>query len=433
MTRQGVVAISVGVIAGLIGRVFGVIELFIIGVAFVAAPIVAVAVTRVRHPRIRAVRWIHPTMLAVGDVGHVDVRIVHDGSVRSSAFELTDRVLDATTADAFGTVTIPVEPMRARSARTARFTLGTSTRGRLEVGPLSVVTRDPLGLATRSTIVAGTEEVLVVPKPHLLAMPTLGQGALGRELIDRARRLGPGEFHALRDYADGDEPRTIHWKASARSENLKVREYEVEGLRKCTVVFDTAPGAYGSPSSFERAVVITASVVHSAVHAGLTTRMVTTARIDLRGVDLPGVGLPGVDLRGIDLRGVDLRGVDLRGVDLRGPDVGAATLRFLALVEAPAPVGGSDRRRSGSAAPGRDPSEGLGLLVLVTGDGRRSQSVLANLLDPASVAVTVAVDAPGRGPLDVGARTEREFLDTWRRFTGRTRERAVDQPVVMVS
>ena len=32
-----------------------------------------------------------------------------------------------------------------------------------------------------------------------------------------AQRIGPGEFHSLREYVTGDEPRSIHWRASARS------------------------------------------------------------------------------------------------------------------------------------------------------------------------------------------------------------------------
>ncbi len=47
-------------------------------------------------------------------------------------------------------------------------------------------------------------------------MPELGDGILGRHLLAQSVRLGPGEFHSLREYVPGDEPRTIHWRASAR-------------------------------------------------------------------------------------------------------------------------------------------------------------------------------------------------------------------------
>ena len=69
-------------------------------------------------------------------------------------------------------------------------------------------------------------------------MPELGDGILGRHLLAQSMRLGPGEFHSLREYVPGDEPRTIHWRASARSDELKVRQHSAEGLRRCTVVLD---------------------------------------------------------------------------------------------------------------------------------------------------------------------------------------------------
>ena len=86
------------------------------------------------------------------------------------------------------------------------------------------------------------------PRAHLLDMPLLGQGVLGRHLLALAQRLGPGDFHSLRDYVDGDEPRTIHWRASARSEELKVRQHSVEGLRRCVVLLDQHVPAPATPA-----------------------------------------------------------------------------------------------------------------------------------------------------------------------------------------
>ena len=115
-------------------------------------------------------------------------------------------------------------------------------------------------------------------------MPELGDGILGRHLLAQSVRLGPGEFHSLREYVPGDEPRTIHWRASARSDELKVRQHSAEGLRRCTVVLDQqVPTGDRHADAFERAVVAAASLVHSADQAGLETRFATTAGVDLRG------------------------------------------------------------------------------------------------------------------------------------------------------
>jgi len=45
------------------------------------------------------------------------------------------------------------------------------------------------------------------------------------------------------DYVMGDDLRTVHWRASARSDELKVRQHTTEGVRRCIVVLDRDAGA----------------------------------------------------------------------------------------------------------------------------------------------------------------------------------------------
>ena len=46
------------------------------------------------------------------------------------------------------------------------------------------------------------------------------------------------EIRQIRDYQPGDSYRTIHWKQSARTDTLMVREYAKEGKRSLTVTLD---------------------------------------------------------------------------------------------------------------------------------------------------------------------------------------------------
>lgn len=48
------------------------------------------------------------------------------------------------------------------------------------------------------------------------------------------------EVRQIRDYQPGDSYRTIHWKQSARTDTLMVREYAKEGKRSLTVALDMA-------------------------------------------------------------------------------------------------------------------------------------------------------------------------------------------------
>ena len=184
-------------------------------------------------------------------------------------------------------------------------------------------------------------------------MPELGDGILGRHLLAQSVRLGPGEFHSLREYVPGDEPRTIHWRASARSDDLKVRQHSAEGLRRCTVVLDqqVATGDRHD-EAFERAVVAAASLVHSSDQATLETRFATTG-----------------------------------GVDLRGPAVSVHTMHHLARVmpdqRSPQPIE-------------RDPGEGLGLVfVITTSPSSDAFLTLSAMRDPSLTLLGVFTEQPG--------------------------------------
>ena len=268
-----------------------------------------------------------------------------------------------------------VAPLGTDGEVSAGYRIPTDRRGVLRIGPLCAVRHDVLGLARSTAEVAGVDEVLVSPRAHLLAMPELGQGVLGRHLLALAQRLGPGDFHSLRDYVDGDEPRTIHWRASARSEELKVRQHSVEGLRRCLVVLDQhVPEGMAGDEGFERGVTAAASIVHSADRAGLTTRFVTSD-----------------------------------GADLRGPDVAAQTLHLLArLMPSPAPRLALDR----------DPGEGLGLVVVVAATPEHLGWV--SIADPTLTTLAVLTTTlPSRtGLLQIDATTESSFLDGWDRLAG---------------
>lgn len=376
LTRQGVVLLVAGAIAVVIGRVFGVVELFVIGAACFAASLLAVAYVRVRRPRVDATRWIHPAVLVAGDTGRVDLHLHHRGATRSAAFVMCESVRRTMGPATFAR--LPIAPMTRGQHSTTGYSLPSAVRGVIALGPLEAELRDPLGLARAATVAADTDEVVVAPRAFALDMPQLGQGALGNALLDKARRLGPGEFHGLREYADGDEPRSIHWRASARSDQLMVKEYTVEGLHRCTVVFDASPDAHGDAAAFERGVTAAASLVASAVRAGLTTRFVTAG-----------------------------------GIDLRGPEVGIHTSRVLARIEP---------NRAPMATIDRETGDGLGLVVVITGsaDGP-AWSAARSIVDPTLTTLLVATDDVRPGGLRVSARSEEEFVRSWQTLAGRGR------------
>jgi uncharacterized protein (DUF58 family) len=97
-TRQGVTLLGAGVLAIVIGRVFGVLELFLIGAALLLATIFAVIIVAARRPQVEVERWIRPSVLTAGDVGRVEVLVESVGRSTSPPFELVEPVGTSRTA-----------------------------------------------------------------------------------------------------------------------------------------------------------------------------------------------------------------------------------------------------------------------------------------------------------------------------------------------
>jgi uncharacterized protein (DUF58 family) len=373
-TRQGW-TIAVGAVAAiLIGRAFGILELYIVGAGLGLTVLSAVLVVKVRRPHLEIARWVHPSVLTVGDTGRVDLLIENRGRYASPRADLSEPVGASNTAH------MTVASLASGRQVTAGYRVPATRRGVLHVGPTTLERRDLLGLACETRLVTGMTEVTVAPQTFELPMPSLGNGVLGRHLLALSQRIGPGEFHSLRDYNNGDDLRSVHWKASARSEGLKVRQHEAQGVRRCIIVLDRDGDAYPAPTNntdadvFERAIVAAGSLVLSADRAGLTTRFVTG------------------------------------GVDLRGPDVAAHALRVLAPIQLGSPLGEIER----------DPGEGLGLIIVVTSspnaDGwRRTERITDPTLTRVGVFTT---SGAGRGRLSVDASSLTAFRAGWQALAG---------------
>ena len=100
-------------------------------------------------------------------------------------------------------------------------------RGRHQLAGVRVTTRFPFGLFLKAGQPALTGEILVFPALLPVSPDLLRQlGAAG----DRTtRRRGRGtDLYNLRGYRPGDDPRLIHWRSSAKTETLLVRELEAE-------------------------------------------------------------------------------------------------------------------------------------------------------------------------------------------------------------
>lgn len=95
-------------------------------------------------------------------------------------------------------------------------------RGPLVLPSARVYTRYPFGLFHAWAVLHMDLRVIVYPKPASTAPPVPMSGGDGRGTLE-AR--GQDDFAGLRDYRAGESPRQIAWKAFARDEQLRSKQF----------------------------------------------------------------------------------------------------------------------------------------------------------------------------------------------------------------
>jgi len=157
-----------------------------------------------------------------------------------------------TTASAGNRTAWMFAPLAATDQRTitARWTF--EKRGRHPLGSIVVDSSYPLGLVHVVRSLGSDAAVQVLPTlgqvnmeqfRRWLVRQNAGEGETRRP--SRRPAVGTGEVRGLRPYRPGDTPREIHWKTSARRNQLWVREYDrTEPLDLILIVDPYLPDPY---------------------------------------------------------------------------------------------------------------------------------------------------------------------------------------------
>ncbi|MFE4725063.1 DUF58 domain-containing protein [Microbacterium sp. NPDC056736] len=147
-----------------------------------------------------------------------------------------------------------VDRLAAGQSAEELFAIPTSRRAVVKVGPVSVVRGDPLGLFERVHRRDEPVDLFVHPRTVLFDGQSLG---FLRDLEGLpATDLSPDDvsFHALREYQPGDDLRHVHWKSTARTGRMMVRQYEETRRSHFVIGLSTSPADYRDDEEFELAI-----------------------------------------------------------------------------------------------------------------------------------------------------------------------------------
>ncbi|MFJ6549051.1 MULTISPECIES: DUF58 domain-containing protein [unclassified Microbacterium] len=167
-----------------------------------------------------------------------------------------------------GLVEAHVPLLRPGAHHREELTIAAHRRGVIDVGPMTITRGDPIGILRRELRWPDVQRIHVHPVTVRLPSTSAGlirdlEGTPSTTLVDADL-----SFHAVREYVVGDSPRHIHWKSTAKTGTLMVRQYEESRHARIAVILDLDPESYASDDEFENTVSAAASLALQGVRDG---------------------------------------------------------------------------------------------------------------------------------------------------------------------
>jgi uncharacterized protein (DUF58 family) len=259
----GLLALAVGV--ELFGRLLGSRGLSVVAAGLIGTVIAAALLT----PRVSGVTVAlrAPTRIAVGAESAVQLVVAAPPSRRwrSGPFLLT--VASPAYGDA--TVMTPTVPAGGRAA--VSYPVRPTRRGHWTGTNVTIETVSPLGGFVRRKNLIRRNEMWVYPPPAPpLPLPMSGSTLARAGSRTRVSPTG-SEIAGLRQWQPGDPAARVHWRASARRNQLVVMERD-DNQQQALLV---ALGRVETVDSFELAVARTAATALAALRSGHRVHLLT--------------------------------------------------------------------------------------------------------------------------------------------------------------
>jgi hypothetical protein len=145
------------------------------------------------------------------------------------------------------------------------FSIPTRHRGVIPVGPVRTVQADPVGLIRRTRVFSEPMELFVHPRMVPVEVAAIGFLKDVEGITTANLSSSDVSFHALRDYVPGDDRRSVHWRATAHTGRLMVRQFEETMRAHLLLVLSNLRSDYATEDDFETAVSVAASLAVAAL------------------------------------------------------------------------------------------------------------------------------------------------------------------------
>lgn len=170
--------------------------------------------------------------------------------------------------------------LRLGSVNKLKYRCFCPQRGRYDLGPLTAYFFDPFGLFYFKEIYPVYSELYVYPRTFKIRnFPSLNKGTTPWLGLETSRISGDDdEFYGVREYRRGDQLKKIHWMASARKNQLIVKEYQRQSFFRATIMFNLSKEdnlGEGKESVAEYTIKIVASIAKYLINLGVSVEVIS--------------------------------------------------------------------------------------------------------------------------------------------------------------
>lgn len=241
-TRRAWGLCIVGVLFIVAAVLFGRDQFIAIGAFLIALPLGTLVLRSLFRPRIEIDRQIFPHTIAVGDRMRVTAEVRNRSIVALEPATYVDLTPGAAVASIGGVLPAIGSRLRRNEDKRRRriaYSLTTMRRGVHDVGPLFLENSDGLGLTRRVIRVGDPQRVEVWPRVHEISRLDVPATRMGGEVEAGRAAAGDSDDVLTREYRRGDAMRRVHWRATARVGELRVRQEEHHAEVSSIVILDT--------------------------------------------------------------------------------------------------------------------------------------------------------------------------------------------------
>jgi uncharacterized protein (DUF58 family) len=272
-TRRGLALLAAGGAAYLAARVLGTWELYLLAVCLGAAPLIAWLLVALTARRLRGRREIGPKQPIAGDPVKVAIHLKNRSVLPGPQLLVSEYagVMSAGTG-------LEIDSLRSLEERLVVAPPLVAHRGVHRLPAPLARAEDPLGLACARLRFGEPAALTVAPRLAHLSSCALFPGMSARR--DRGPHglsvPGSSDLRSVRPHRPGEPLSRIHWKATARTGTLMLREMDEPAGSDVTLLLDvpSSLAAGTAPdTSVELAVGAAGSIADFALRAGRTVTM----------------------------------------------------------------------------------------------------------------------------------------------------------------